>query len=230
MSASNDIIRRWLPAGLTMVAMAIVIVTGIVVCRALPGIVAQPVVPREMEGATVIVDMADGVTKPQFDATLRCRALTSLPCRLDTLGGRLYVRCAAAVSRERLEQCRAALLRYPTVRTVMLPGIDAEPAGKVTTRQVAAVAAVLLAVLGLSALAARLGGYSPLCAALTGALAGLAAAVAAAVAAPPLPEGALAVTCAVTAALPVLVWVAGERLAGWLTHKSGSDQAASEIR
>ncbi len=224
MSTVGDVIRRWLPAILTAVAMTAYVVAAIVVAKAVLRTMPQQVVPREMAGATLVVDFRPGTTAMQRATALQSTKYGSsadvgpgLGLAASGDGSRVYVHCGEPVPADTAAAMRQRLLRYYVVEAVTL--LDADGAdvyagrsgqGRSLHWQVAAglAFAAIVAVWG-----ARRMVRGAVPTALVPALAtvtGLTAAVAVALTAPPaLPEATLAIACALAAALPaalLLLW------------------------
>ena len=227
MSTVGDVIRRWLPAILTAVAMTAYVVAAMVVAKAVLRAVPQQVVPREMAGATLVVDFRPGTTAMQRATALQSTKYGSsadvgpglgLAASSDDCDNtRVYVHCGEPVPADTAAAMRQRLLRYYVVEEVTLLDADGADVSVGRTGQGRALHWPVVAGLTLAAIVAAWGarrmvrGAVPT--ALVAALAtvtGLAAAVAVALTAPPaLPEVTLAIACAITAALPpalLLLW------------------------
>ena len=221
MSTVGDVIRRWLPAILTAVAMTAYVVAATVVAKAVLRTMPQQVVPREMAGATMVVDFRPGTTAMQRATALQSTKYglsadvgpgLGLAASSDDNGDntRVYVHCGEPVPADTAAAMRQRLLRYHVVDAVTLLDADGADVYAGRSGQGQALHWPVVAGLTLAAIVAAWGarrmvrGAVPT--ALVAALAtvtGLAAAIAVALTAPPaMPEATLAIACAITAALP----------------------------
>lgn len=220
MSTVGDVIRRWLPAILTAVAMTAYVVAAVVVAHAVLCAVPQQVVPREMAGATMVVDFRPGTTAMQRATALQSTKYGSsadlgpgfglAASSDDGVNTRVYVHCGEPVPADTAAAMRQRLLRYYVVEAVTLLDADGADVYAGRSGQGQALHWSVAAGLTLAAIVAAWGarrmvrGAVP--SAFVAALAtvtGLAAAIAVALTAQPaLPEAPLAIACDLAAALP----------------------------